>query len=299
MIIPLYNKEKYIKKTILSVLNQTFSSFEIIIVDDGSTDNSADIVTSISSDKINLICQENGGPSIARNRGIKEARGEYLAFLDADDEWSPIKLERHYLLHKEYSDLVWSCSSYTLLKDSGSTVVKYKRKSSIVNDAIDGIINGLPLSSISIVIKKIALIDKNLLFNENFKHSEDREMWYKLACYYPQIGYIQESLALYNRLGEGLTSNGKVSNNLSFVSMLKRLENELDEIEYHRAVKLKKYINKLNKGRILAIWRNNRTFSREYNESKIYFSSFFLFKLKFLVKLPLLSKRFLLKLNLI
>jgi glycosyltransferase involved in cell wall biosynthesis len=299
VIIPLYNKEQYIKKTLLSVLNQTFSNFEIIIIDDGSTDKSADIVKEIDSDKINLINQENAGPSNARNRGIEEAQGEYLAFLDADDEWLPNKLERHHILHRDNPNLIWSCSSYTVLKDSGSRVINYSKRDTIVKDAIDGIIDGLPLSSISIVIRKMALIDSNLMFNEKFKHSEDREMWYKLACYYPQIGYIEESLAVYNRVGESLSTNGKISNNLSFTSMLSRLELELEQIESTRKTKLIKYINRLNKGRILSIWRNSRTFAKEYRESKPYFSSFFLLKLRYLVRLPLLGKRFLLKLNLI
>ena len=299
VIIPLYNKEKYIKQTILSVLNQTFSDFEIIVVDDGSTDKSSEIVKFINSRKIKLIYQENSGPSRARNRGIEEARGEYLAFLDADDEWLPKKLESHYLFHMEHFDVIWSCSSYTVLKDSGSNIIKYRKKATLVEDAIDGIIDGLPLSSISIVIKKIAFHQNNLIFNEKFRHSEDREMWYKLACYYPKIGYIDESLAIYNRVGESLSSHGKISNNLSFVSMLKRLEYEFEKIEKSRKVKLIKYINLLNKGRILSIWRNSKNFTKEYSESRPYFSSFFLLKLRYLVKLPLLSKRFLLKLNLI
>jgi hypothetical protein len=178
-------------------------------------------------------------------------------------------------------------------------VINYSKRDTIVKDAIDGIIDGLPLSSISIVIRKMALIDSNLMFNEKFKHSEDREMWYKLACYYPQIGYIEESLAVYNRVGESLSTNGKISNNLSFTSMLSRLELELEQIESTRKTKLIKYINRLNKGRILSIWRNSRTFAKEYRESKPYFSSFFLLKLRYLVRLPLLGKRFLLKLNLI
>jgi glycosyltransferase involved in cell wall biosynthesis len=299
VIIPLYNKEQYIKRTILSVLNQTFSNFEIIIIDDGSTDNSVNIINSIDSDKIRLISQKNAGPSSARNRGIVEAQGDYLAFLDADDEWLFNKLEKHQILHRDNPDLIWSCSSYNILKDSGSKVVKYSKEDTIIEDAIDGIIDGLPLSSISIVIKKIALMEIDLKFNEKFKHSEDREMWYKLACYHPKIGYIRDSLAVYNRVEESLSSNGKISNNLSFISMLRRLEYELEHIESTRKTKLIKYINQLNKGRILSIWRDSKSFAKEYRESKPYFSTLFLLKLKYLVRLPLLSKRFLLKLNLI
>ena len=85
VIIPLYNKEKYIRKTIESVLSQTYNNFEVLIVDDGSTDNSANIVKSIDDDRIKYIYKENGGVSSARNRGVIEAKGEWILFLDADD----------------------------------------------------------------------------------------------------------------------------------------------------------------------------------------------------------------------
>ena len=90
VVIPLYNKEKYIKRAIESVLNQTFQKFEIIVVNDGSTDKSAEIVQNIKDPRIRLINQKNAGVSAARNRGIQEAKYEYIAFLDADDFWEKI-----------------------------------------------------------------------------------------------------------------------------------------------------------------------------------------------------------------
>lgn len=85
VIIPLYNKEKQIKRTVDSVLNQTYSDFELIIINDGSTDASLEIVNQIKDDRIRIISQPNAGVSFARNRGISEALGEYIFFLDADD----------------------------------------------------------------------------------------------------------------------------------------------------------------------------------------------------------------------
>lgn len=86
VVIPLYNKELIIKKTLNSVLSQDYSDFEVVVVDDGSTDNSVAIVESIGDPCIRLIKQENGGPSKARNTGVKNAKGEWVLFLDADDE---------------------------------------------------------------------------------------------------------------------------------------------------------------------------------------------------------------------
>lgn len=94
VIIPIYNVEKYIGATIQSVLDQTFQNFEIVVVDDGSLDRSADICKQFSDRRIRVIRQPNCGVSTARNVGIEAARGEYIAFLDGDDLWFPTKLEQ-------------------------------------------------------------------------------------------------------------------------------------------------------------------------------------------------------------
>ena len=93
IIIPLYNKETSVEQSIRSVLNQTYQDFELIVVDDGSTDNSLDVVRQIQDDRILIIEQENGGPSKARNTGVQYAQGEWIVFLDADDELLPDALQ--------------------------------------------------------------------------------------------------------------------------------------------------------------------------------------------------------------
>jgi glycosyltransferase involved in cell wall biosynthesis len=94
VVVPLYNKAPYVSRCLNSVLSQTYRDFEIIVVDDGSTDHSAQIVGGLSMPGLRLVRQANAGPGAARNRGLREARGEYVAFLDADDEWLPEYLAR-------------------------------------------------------------------------------------------------------------------------------------------------------------------------------------------------------------
>jgi glycosyltransferase involved in cell wall biosynthesis len=94
VVIPLYNKAPYVRRALDSVAAQTFGDFELIVVDDGSTDESVSVVESYADARLRLVRQPNAGPGAARNRGIEESAGELLAFLDADDEWLPEYLER-------------------------------------------------------------------------------------------------------------------------------------------------------------------------------------------------------------
>lgn len=114
VIIPLYNKEKQIKNTLKHVLNQTFSDFEVIIVNDGSTDGSLEIAASIPDSRITIYSQENQGASSARNFAIKMAKGKYMALLDADDVWYPNHLEEHHKSITMFPNGDLFCNAYAL-----------------------------------------------------------------------------------------------------------------------------------------------------------------------------------------
>ncbi len=260
IVIPLYNKEKYIKRTLQSVVNQTFSNFEMIIIDDGSTDKSCDIVESINDPRICLIRQENGGPSKARNRGIKEAKGEFIAFLDADDEWLPEKLEKQHEFHSKNPNVGWSCCGYRIIGGEKEKTVVYKGNGILI-DTIDVIVDGLSIWTSAVVIKKDIFDNDSFLFNELLSRSEDRELWYKMACMYPQIGYINTVLAQYNvGINDSLTANENID--LSFLNMESRIENELSIINSERKNKLLNYIKLFNIYAILNIWTRTKTFSQ-------------------------------------
>ena len=260
VVIPLYNKEKYIKRTLDSILNQTFTDYEIIIVDDGSKDQSCKIVESIIDPRIRLIRQDNGGPSKARNRGIKEAKGQFIAFLDADDEWLPEKLEKQYKLHSKNPEVVWSCSGYRVVGGMREQIVSYG-KEGILADAIDAIVYGLSIWTSTVVIQKDVFKNERLLFNEEISRSEDIEVWYKMACLYPKIGYIEEKLAIYNVKVDGsLTGTAMKKEDFSTLSLATRIEEELISIDPKRKQKLEKKIDDLIQGWIIGAWRDKKNF---------------------------------------
>lgn len=105
VIIPLYNKEAIVEQSLRSVLSQSFRDFEVVVVDDGSTDRSAEIVRCINDPRLHLVSQENGGPSKARNTGVREGKGEWILFLDADDELLPDALKHFHQLAEEHPEI--------------------------------------------------------------------------------------------------------------------------------------------------------------------------------------------------
>ncbi|MCH5310461.1 MAG: glycosyltransferase family 2 protein [Prevotella sp.] len=115
VIIPLYNKETCIETTIRSVLVQTYQDFEIVVVDDGCTDRSVDVVLSLKDSRIKLVRQENGGPSKARNIGVEYAKGDWILFLDADDELLPNALQTFLgMIYKYPSESCFACNYYSV-----------------------------------------------------------------------------------------------------------------------------------------------------------------------------------------
>ncbi|WP_159018213.1 glycosyltransferase family 2 protein [Algibacter sp. L3A6] len=135
VIIPLYNKEGFIADTIKSVLNQTFTDFEIIVVNDGSTDKSLKELQSINDDRLITIQQKNQGVSVARNNGIKNAKGNYITLLDADDEWKPNHLELFYKTIKQFPNGALFCNAYDI-KSSDNYTIKATYNIAKVNEPL-------------------------------------------------------------------------------------------------------------------------------------------------------------------
>ena len=214
VVIPLYNKEKQIKRTLQSVLTQTFQDFEIVIVNDGSIDNSIIEVEKVKDSRIRLIHQKNTGVSAARNKGIEEAKYELIAFLDADDEWKSKYLEVQYDLYKKYPKCDIFACNYEFVNekhDISPTIIKklsFKENDGILNNYFEvACVSHPPLCSSAIVIKKKA-IQAIGGFPLGIKSGEDLLTWAKLATFY-QIAYNKLAYAQFNIEGYLLNEKPK------------------------------------------------------------------------------------------
>ncbi|MBO7678056.1 MAG: glycosyltransferase family 2 protein, partial [Thermoguttaceae bacterium] len=126
VVVPVYNARQWVGRAIESVLAQSFEDFELILVDDGSPDDSAEVIARYTDPRVKLIRQENRGEGGARNRGIEASTGKWIAFLDADDQWLPGFLEDHYRVISDHQEIDFCYSSYRRIYQDGRSVPAMK-----------------------------------------------------------------------------------------------------------------------------------------------------------------------------
>ena len=208
VVIPLYNKQNAIAATLQSVLAQTYTNYEIIVVDDGSTDGSAEVAEAtllasrLSPLAFRLIRKSNGGVSSARNRGIQEAKYDYIALLDGDDLWDEHYLEEQVKLIEDFPEAKMWGVNYAFVKYGITT--KYNQG---LVEGFRGYVkkyfetkHGDLYCSSSVVIRKDAF-EITGCFDERIAYSEDLDMWYRIILHYPVVFY-DKVLAFYNQDAE-------------------------------------------------------------------------------------------------
>jgi glycosyltransferase involved in cell wall biosynthesis len=195
VIIPTYDRAHLVSRAIKSVLNQTYQDFEIIVVDDGSTDNTEEVVKNLNDPRIRHIPHEkNRGLSAARNTGIRAARGEYIAFLDDDDLWLPLKLEkqlRRFQSSRPEVGVIYTGWAYT---DPNIRVFFGERKPRHRGKLRAAQMVGFITSIITILVRKGALEEAGY-FDEDLPSFEDKDMFIRLAqvC---EFDYVEDTLAI-------------------------------------------------------------------------------------------------------
>lgn len=203
VIIPLYNKAPYVAKTIESVLRQTFNDYELIIIDNGSTDGSNEIVSKYSDPRIQIVrLDENVGVSNARNKGVALSTAPYVTFLDADDWWEPTFLEEMAGLIERHPNAGIYGSGYWIIKNGKKRLAPI----GVEDDFKEGNINYcqvyaktlcMPLTSITIAMPR-KIFDESGGFKSHLKLGEDFDLWIRIALKH-NVVFLNKPLSNYNQ----------------------------------------------------------------------------------------------------
>jgi len=212
VVIPAFNASRFIRRAIDSVLAQTYRDFELIVVDDGSTDDTGDVVRSYGKE-VRYIYQENAGDGPARNTGIEAARGQWIAFLDHDDEWLPRKLELQMALLDRNPELHW-CGANRYQSDAKRRVlageVRAIKKALAGKDYFGNYFRAAakgvcPIISSTMVVRK-KVFEEIGTFDSCWLRCADLDMWWRIACRFPRIGYLPEPLVVMHLEVQDLAS---------------------------------------------------------------------------------------------
>lgn len=209
VVMSVYNAEKYLNECIGSILNQTFSDFEFIIINDGSTDSSLEIINSYSDKRIKIINQSNRGLSKSLNRGIRVAKGKYISRIDADD----IAMSNRFELQL---DFLTNNSEYVIVGSNAEIIDKdgrilYKSNLSINDEQISMILPNSPFFHSSTTYLKTVFIKCGGYNEEVFHHFEDRILWNKMSKF-GKLYNLNDSLIQYRLVPESISNRDKKSN---------------------------------------------------------------------------------------
>ncbi|MDF1584743.1 MAG: glycosyltransferase family 2 protein [Methyloprofundus sp.] len=215
-IIPAYNSQDFILDAIQSIQNQTHPVDEIIVIDDGSTDNTRLILASKAND-IKYIKQKNQGPSAARNTGIKAAQGDWIAFLDADDQWLPDKIEKQLIILEKSPELQLISGDMQEIGINNELITQsvlakhhqltqFQNNQSLpIKNALAELVNKNFIPTGTVLVKRATLIEAKL-FNTAIRFGEDLELWAKIAAKHP-ITCLPEILMLRRLHSQNATTS--------------------------------------------------------------------------------------------
>ncbi len=258
VIMPAYNSEKFIMKSIKSVLAQTYTDFELIVIDDGSTDGTKAQIEQFDDDRIRYIYQENAGVSAARNKGILESKGQYVCFLDSDDEWKPNHLELLCTLVEKYNHCGLYVTGYDIRLCNGEVIHKSQQILHSISEEDFESDNGYDLINrcgyflnTNTVCCRSDVFDKVGLFAVGVKNSEDDDMWYRIFAFF-NLAVSKAVTTIYDRANCGATrQRGEVFE----APFLKRVDGLLSSAEVPKQRKIS-----------LTVWRerNKLSTARKY-----------------------------------
>ncbi len=223
IVIPTYNRERLISKAVESILGQTYKDWELFVVDDGSKDGTAEVMKAYceKDPRVHYLYKENGGQGTARNVGIRSAKGEYLAFLDSDDEWLPEKLEKQIAVMERYKEYDF-CYTANVVFDEKKGKRKIERLHPVA-DLSPSKLAGISMGALSSLLYRKSSFDKIGLFDENtyLRYTMEDNDW-TVRGHFLKGYYLDEPLVTYNlHIG-----------NISKENMSKKLGMQISALEY-------------------------------------------------------------------
>ncbi|WP_293872556.1 glycosyltransferase family 2 protein [Flavobacterium sp.] len=255
IVIPLYNKEKYVLASLQSVLNQTFENYEVIIVDDCSTDESFEIVSTIKSEKVKIIKHDfNKGLSASRNTGIKNSNGVYIAFLDADDFWKHTFLEELFLLIKSFPKAKLFAANYEEVYPNNVVLLpnnnaKNLEKISMIKDFFE-ISLAQPLYCPSSLCVDKMVFDAIGFYNETIRYGEDVDFNIRANSSF-QLAYSKKPLVAYTMVSENQITQSligdKIITDFDFFDTKETSKSLKKFLDFHRYIMAKHYKAENNK----------------------------------------------------
>jgi len=248
IVVPTYNRQTLLPRALDSILAQTFDDWEIVLVDDGSTDATAEVAARYSNqlrDRLVLVQQPNRGSSAARNRGIETSRGRYVAFLDSDDEFLPRKLERQLDLFRRSPDLGLVYGDYAFVDAAGvrhesafaehwllAHQVPHERIAPglcvCTGELFDMLIRGYFISTIVGMVRRDALGDA-IRFPEHCTYAEEWLFYLKVVKAWP-AGFVDEPLCLHHHVPGSLARSDKAANTRGYRDVLNAIRTSFDDL---------------------------------------------------------------------
>lgn len=236
VIIPCYNSEKTIKKTIESVLNQSFSDLELIVINDGSEDSTLEIISNFQDSRIKIFSFENSGGNISRNRGLKYAAGKFVSFLDADDIWTADKLANQLQALQE-NECVMVAYSWTDYIDENGEFLLSGTHITVNGDVYEKLlVNNFLENGSNPLIRREAIIELGG-FDESLNAAQDWDMWLRLACKFDFI--CVPSVQILYRISANSVSSNLVRQEKSCLQVLERAYKERPSFANQRRTILK------------------------------------------------------------
>ena len=229
-IVPAYNAMRYLPETLNSILGQTFEDFEVLIVDDGSTDSIQDWLNRHVTDvRVKVIAQANQGLSAARNTGIVHAQGEYIAFLDADDLWHPLKLAKQvdYLDRHAEIGLIYN---WVAVIDAAGNPTGRIMGGTIAGNVFAEILQRNIIDCPSVLVRR-QCFDRVGLFDRTLRAVEDWDMWIRIASHYA-FAVTQEPLVYYRQHSHNMSKNWRLMEQAFLQAIDKSFESAPSELQY-------------------------------------------------------------------